>query len=149
MNPSAGKIRLLIADDQPLILRGMSMMLGSEEDIEIVGLANDGVEAVEMAEDLKPDVILMDLQMPRLTGVEATKKITLNNPDVKIVAITTFATDDLLSQAIKSGARSYLLKDAAENDVLTAIRTAHNEYSKGPSEIFNQDPNQTDGSEIC
>jgi len=80
----------------------------------------------------------LKLQMPRLTGVEATKKITLNNPDIKIVAITTFASDNLLSQAIKSGAQSYLLKDAAEEDVLTAIRKAQNAYSDGPSEVFNK-----------
>jgi len=98
-------------------------MLGSEDDIEIVGLARDGVEAVEMATELRPDVIIMDLQMPRKTGVEASREIIRDNADVRIVVLTTFDTDDMVLDAIQAGAHAYLLKDSTEKDVLSTVRT--------------------------
>ena len=131
-------IRLLIADDQPVILRGLSLMLGSEDDIEVVGLANDGVEAVAMARELRPDVIIMDLQMPRLTGVEATRAIMLDSTDVKVVVLTTFATDTLVTDAIHAGALAYLLKDTAEADVLATVRAAYNGESVPKADLSGQ-----------
>jgi len=125
MPPTPGTIRLLIADDQPTILRGLSLMLGSEDDVDVVGLASDGVEAVEMARDLRPDVIIMDLQMPRLTGVEATRAIMLDDTEARIVVLTTFATDSLVTDAIHAGAMAYLLKDSAEEDVLEIVRAVY------------------------
>jgi len=123
---TAGPIRLLIADDQPIILRGLSLMLGSEEDIEVVGLAKDGVEVVEMASELRPDVIIMDLQMPRQTGVEASREIIrAEDSDIKIVVLTTFDTDDMVLDAIHAGAHAYLLKDSTEKDVLSTVRAVN------------------------
>ena len=123
---TAGPIRLLIADDQPIILRGLSLMLGSEEDIEVVGLAKDGVEVVEMASELRPDVIIMDLQMPRRTGVEASREIIrAEDSDIKIVVLTTFDTDDMVLDAIQAGAHAYLLKDSTEQDVLSTVRAVN------------------------
>jgi len=115
-------IRLLIADDQPTILRGLALMLGSEEDVEIVGLAKDGVEAVDMANKLVPDVVLMDLKMPRMTGLEATRAILRTNSAVKIVVLTTFDSDELKNEAISAGAHTFLLKDDDEQNVLATIR---------------------------
>ena len=122
---ATGTIRLLIADDQPIILRGLSLMLGSEADIDVVGLARDGVEVVEMANDLSPDVIIMDLQMPRQTGVEASREIMRDNTDIKIVVLTTFDTDDMVLDAIQAGAHAYLLKDSTEQDVLSTVRAVN------------------------
>lgn len=124
-NPAPNTIRLLIADDQPVILRGLSMMLGSEDDIEIIGEANDGVEVATLATQLDPDVIIMDLQMPRKSGVEATREITQNKPNIKVVVLTTFDTDNMVFDAIRAGAQAYLLKDAEEQDVLKTVRAVH------------------------
>ena len=143
MTSTLANTRVLIADDQPVILRGLSMMLDNEDDIDVVGLANDGVEAVEMATELRPDVIIMDLQMPRLSGVEATKNIILKHPDMKIIALTTFDTDNQLSDAIRSGAYSYLLKDAGEKELLATVRDAHRGYTDGPSRVFDEDSDQS------
>lgn len=101
-------------------------MLGSEEDIEVVGLAKDGVEVVEMASELRPDVIIMDLQMPRQTGVEASREIIrAEDSDIKIVVLTTFDTDDMVLDAIHAGAHAYLLKDSTEKDVLSTVRAVN------------------------
>jgi len=120
-------IRLLIADDQPTILRGLALMLGSEEDVEVIGLAKDGVEAVEMATEHRPDVIIMDLQMPRMTGIEATKAIMHEDKDVKIVVLTTFDSDNLIQDALSAGAHKYLLKDDDEKKILATIRSVRQE----------------------
>ena len=100
-------------------------MLGSEADIDVVGLARDGVEVVEMANDLNPDVIIMDLQMPRQTGVEASSEIMRDNADIKIVVLTTFDTDEMVLDAIQAGAHAYLLKDSTEQDVLSTVRAVN------------------------
>jgi len=97
-------------------------MLGSEEDVEIVGLAKDGVEAVDMANKLVPDVVLMDLKMPRMTGLEATRAILRTNSAVKIVVLTTFDSDELKNEATSAGAHTFLLKDDDEQNVLATIR---------------------------
>jgi len=122
---STDKIRLLIADDQPTILRGLALLLGSEDDVEVVGQAKDGVEAVELANELQPDVILMDLRMPRMTGIEATRAITRENSGVKVVVLTTFDSDGLKNEALEAGAHTYLLKDDDEKNVLSTIRSIH------------------------
>jgi DNA-binding NarL/FixJ family response regulator len=120
--PSAGLIRLLIVDDQPLIRRGLATMLGAETDIEIVGQAVDGLDAIEQAASARPDVVVMDLQMPRASGVLATREITARLPGTRIVVLTTFDEDELVFEAIRAGAQAYLLKDAAEEEVLETIR---------------------------
>lgn len=124
------RLRLLIADDQPLIRRALAMTLGVESDIEVVGQAIDGVDAIEQALALVPDVIVMDLQMPRASGVVATREITSKLPSVGVVVLTTFDQDDLVFEAIRAGARAYLLKDAVEEEVLDTIRAVHRGESR-------------------
>ena len=138
MTSTSRKIRLLIADDQPIILRGLSLMLGSEEDIEVVGLAKDGIEAVEMASELKPDVIIMDLQMPRCTGVEASREILVANADTRIVVLTTFDTDNMVLDAIHAGASAYLLKDSTEKDVLSTVRSVYEGKASLTPDVISQ-----------
>ncbi|MCC7152249.1 MAG: response regulator transcription factor [Rubrivivax sp.] len=116
------RVRLLIADDQPLIRRALALTLGVEPDIEVVGQAVDGVDAIEQALALRPDVVVMDLQMPRASGVVATREIAARLPAVGIVVLTTFDDDERVFEAIRAGAHAYLLKDAAEDEVLETIR---------------------------
>jgi DNA-binding NarL/FixJ family response regulator len=121
---------LLVVDDQALIRRGMALMLAIEPDIEVVGQAADGEEAIEKADALQPDVVLMDLQMPRLGGVAATREITSRLPQARVVVLTTFDTDDLVFEAIRAGAHAYLLKDASEAEVLETVRAVHRGESR-------------------
>ena len=118
-------LRLLIVDDQPLIRRGLAMMLASEAGIEVVGQAADGLEAIEMALATSPDVVVMDLQMPRASGVVATREITAQRPATRVVVLTTYDHDDLVFDAIRAGAQAYLLKDASEAEVLETVRAVH------------------------
>lgn len=123
-------LRLLIADDQPLIRRALALTLGAEPDIEVVGQAVDGRDAIEQALALAPDVVIMDLQMPRASGVVATREITSKLPAVGVVVLSTYDDDDLVFEAIRAGARAYLLKDAAEDVVLDTIRGVHRGESR-------------------
>jgi DNA-binding NarL/FixJ family response regulator len=118
-------LRLLIVDDQPLIRRGLSMMLAIEPGIEIVGQAADGLEAIELALATRPDVVVMDLQMPRASGVVATREITAKLPATRVVVLTTYDDDELVFEAIRAGAQAYLLKDASEDEVLATVRAVH------------------------
>ncbi len=126
----APPLRLLIVDDQPLIRRGLAMMLEAEEGIEIVGQAADGLEAIEMALATSPDVVVMDLQMPRASGVVATREITAQRPATRVVVLTTYDHDDLVFEAIRAGAQAYLLKDASEAEVLDTVRAVHRGESR-------------------
>lgn len=123
-------LRLLIVDDQPLIRRGLAMMLEAEEGIEIVGQAADGIEAIEMALATSPDVVVMDLQMPRASGVVATREITAQRPATRVVVLTTYDHDDLVFEAIRAGAQAYLLKDASEAEVLDTVHAVHRGESR-------------------
>jgi DNA-binding NarL/FixJ family response regulator len=123
-------IRLLIVDDQPLIRRGLSMMLATEPGIEVVGQAADGVDAVTQALAQVPDVVVMDLQMPRASGVVATREITARLPATRVVVLTTYDDDELVFEAIRAGAQAYLLKDASEAEVLDTIRCVHRGESR-------------------
>lgn len=122
---TARALRLLIVDDQPLIRRGLAMMLAAEPGIEVVGQAADGLDAIEQALASRPDVIVMDLQMPRASGVTATREITTRLPATRVVVLTTYDHDELVFEAIRAGAHAYLLKDAAEAEVLETIRAVH------------------------
>jgi DNA-binding NarL/FixJ family response regulator len=123
-------IRLLIVDDQPLIRRGLSMMLATEPGIEVVGQAADGLDAVVQALAQAPDVVVMDLQMPRASGVVATREITARLPATRVVVLTTYDDDELVFEAIRAGAHAYLLKDASEAEVLDTIRCVHRGESR-------------------
>lgn len=116
------RIRILVVDDQALIRRGMSLMLAAEPDMEVVGQAGDGVEAVDLAHSLRPDVILMDLHMPRKSGVAATREIMLALPATHVLVLTTLDADEMVFEAVRAGAHAYLLKDANEQEVLDTVR---------------------------
>jgi len=126
----APRIRVLVADDQALIRRGITLMLSVESDIEVVGQACDGVEAVEMAERLRPDVVLMDLHMPRKGGVAATREITLSLPHTHVLVLTTLDADETVFEAVRAGAHAYLLKDASEDELLETVRAVHRGESR-------------------
>ena len=115
-------IRVLIADDQPVVRDGLSMLLGLLDDVEIVATAADGGEAVELARVHEPDVVLMDLRMPRLEGAEATRQILAALPRTRVLVLTTYADDEFLFPALQAGARGYLTKDATAEEIEQAIR---------------------------
>lgn len=117
-----GIFRILICDDQALIRESLAIILEKQADMEIVGEAANGKEAVEMAETVKPDLILMDMRMPVMEGTEATKIIHERYPDVKIVALTTFEEDELIVESLSNGAVGYLLKDITTSDLVKAIQ---------------------------
>ena len=119
------KIKVLLADDQTILADGIRSVLTSCPDFEVVGIAADGVEAVELTEKLKPDVILMDIRMPNMTGVIATQEITRRRPDVKILILTTFDDSDYILNAINNGASGYLLKDTSSSALIDAIKNAY------------------------
>ena len=123
---SAGRIRVLVADDHPVFRRGMRAILGAEPDTELVGEATDGEEAVARALELRPDVILMDLNMPRLTGIEATRRILEAIPDTAILMLTMFEDDKSIFAAMRAGAHGYVLKGADGAETLRAIHAAAN-----------------------
>lgn len=124
------RIRVLIADDQALVRRGMSLMLAVEPDLEVVGQAADGVEAVEMAQQLRPDVVLMDLHMPRKGGVAATREISQLLPHTHVLVLTTLDAEETVFEAIRAGAHAYLLKDATEEELLDTVRAVHRGESR-------------------
>jgi len=116
-------IRLLLADDQPLLRTGFRMVLGAEPDLDIVGEAGDGAEAVDLARRLLPDVVLMDIRMPRQDGVAATKAIVAARLPVRVLILTTFDLDEYVVGALRAGASGFLAKDVPAEDLVTAIRT--------------------------
>ena len=115
-------IRVLIADDQPVVRDGLAMLLGLLDDVEIVATAADGIEAVERACAERPDIVLMDLRMPRLEGAEATRQILASVPETRVLVLTTYADDEFLFPALQAGARGYLTKDATAEEIEHAIR---------------------------
>ena len=118
-------IRVLLADDQRLVRSGFRMILRAEPDIEVVGEAADGLEAVAAAAELQPDVVLMDIRMPELDGLEATRRLmTADEPHPRVVVLTTFNLDEYVYEALRAGASCFLLKDAPEEQLVSAIRLA-------------------------
>ena len=114
-------IRILIADDHQLVRQGLIALLSVKPGIEVVGQAADGVQAVELACSLRPDIVLMDLLMPHKDGIEATREIKAEDPEARILIITSFAEDENVYQAIKAGALGYLLKDSSPQELMQAI----------------------------
>jgi DNA-binding NarL/FixJ family response regulator len=115
-------IRVVIADDQRVVRDGLAMLIGLIEDIEVVGTACDGAEAVDLAHTTGPDVVLMDLRMPEMEGAEATRRIRSLLPETQILVLTTYADDGSLFPALQAGARGYLTKDSSAEEIETAIR---------------------------
>jgi DNA-binding NarL/FixJ family response regulator len=126
MDRSTQPIRVLVADDHPVFRRGMRAVLGAEPDTELVGEAMDGEEAVELALELSPHVILMDLNMPKVTGIEATSRILEANPDTAILMLTMFEDDKSILAAMRAGAHGYVLKGADGAETLRAIHAVAN-----------------------
>ena len=120
---AAGTIKVLIVDDHPVVREGLAAMLARAPDIEVVGEARDGQEAIEQAGALQPDVVLMDLQMPRVDGVEAIKQIRARQPRVQTIVLTTYGDDESIFRGLEAGARGYLLKDAPREELFRAVRT--------------------------
>lgn len=116
-------LSILIVDDHPLFRKGMRSLLDSMEGIKVIGEAKSGQEAIEMALDIKPDLVLMDLQMPMGNGLSATRELTRAYPDVRILVITLIEDDDSIFAALRAGARGYVLKDAEEGEMMRAIRS--------------------------
>ncbi|KJL34523.1 response regulator [Microbacterium azadirachtae] len=115
-------VRVLIADDQALIRAGLAMVLGAQPDIEVVGEAQDGIEAVALANVHQPDVVLMDVQMPRMDGLEATRELVSSGSGIRVLVLTTFDLDAYAFGAIDAGASGFLLKDSDAEDIIAAIR---------------------------
>jgi DNA-binding NarL/FixJ family response regulator len=120
-------IRVLLADDQPLVLAGLRTILESEPDIEIVGQAQDGRTAVALARELRPDLVLMDIRMPQLDGLAATRELTAAGTEdepVRVVVLTTFDLDDYVYEALRAGASGFLVKDLPDHDLVAGVRAA-------------------------
>lgn len=124
------RIRLLVVDDQPVVRRGLGLMLSMEPDLEVVGEAADGIEAIELAKRLRPDVVLMDLHMPRKGGVGATREITAALPHTRVLVLTTLESEQTVFDAVRAGAMAYLLKDASEREVVDTVRAVHRGESR-------------------
>jgi DNA-binding NarL/FixJ family response regulator len=128
------RIRILLVDDHPMVRRGMRDFLGLHDDLEVVGEAADGATGIELVAELRPDVVVMDLLMPVVDGIEATSRIKAEHPDVEIVALTSFIEEDRVVAALEAGASGFLLKDAEADDLAAAIRSAaHGEVHLDPA----------------
>lgn len=121
----ADQIRVLVVDDHPVVRRGIKSLLAEEDDLQVVGEAVNGIDAIQKVADLHPDVILMDLVMPEMTGIEAIQHITASYPEARILVMTSFAADDKVFPSIKAGALGYLMKDSDPEDL---IRMIHQVY---------------------
>ncbi|MEU4016618.1 response regulator transcription factor [Microbacterium sp. NPDC028030] len=121
----AGGIRLLIADDQALVRGALGALLDLEPDLAVVGMASDGAEALRLAEELRPDVCLMDVQMPGMDGVEATRRIREASPGTRILVVTTFARPGYLRSALDAGASGFIVKDTPAEQLAEAVRRVH------------------------
>jgi DNA-binding NarL/FixJ family response regulator len=115
-------IRVLLCDDQALVTDGIQMILETDSSLKVVGVARDGIQAVEMVAQIKPDVVLMDLKMPGMNGVHATRAIRRDFPDIPVLVLTTFDGDDWVLDAIRSGASGYLLKDTPRDQLISAVK---------------------------
>ncbi len=114
-------IKVLIADDQEIVCEGLKMILETDPQIRVIGTANDGQEALDLVEALAPDVVLMDLQMPRMNGVQAIRRLRVTHPDLPVLVLTTYMDDKWLFDAIRSGASGYLMKDRPRLELIEAI----------------------------
>ncbi|UXY28889.1 response regulator [Streptomyces sp. HUAS TT20] len=115
-------IRVLIADDQQMVRQGFTVLLNTQPDIDVIGQAVDGRDAIAKVSELTPDVVLMDIRMPEMSGIEATRRITTDDPAVKVLVLTTFDLDEYVYEALRAGASGFLLKDASADQLAEAVR---------------------------
>jgi DNA-binding NarL/FixJ family response regulator len=115
-------VRVVLTDDQPLVRAGLRVLIADNPDLDVVGEAGTGTEAVQLVRDLRPDVVVMDIRMPGMDGIEATRIITAEHPAARVIVLTTFDDDDYVYGALRAGASGFLVKDMALDDILTAIR---------------------------
>lgn len=118
-------IRILVADDHPIVRDGLVAILSTQPDLQVVAEAGDGVEVLERVAQTHPDVLLLDLEMPRMDGVETLRRLQVDHPDVRVIVFTAFDTDDRILAAVQAGAQGYLLKGAPRGEVFNAIRVVH------------------------
>ena len=128
-------IKVLLVDDQQILAEGIKSVLETSSDVEVVGIASDGIVAVEMCAERKPDVVLMDIRMPNMNGVVATKRIKETDENIKIIILTTFDDSDYILSAINNGASGYLLKDIGATALVDAIKNAYNADTILPAKI--------------
>ncbi|MDT7846237.1 response regulator transcription factor [Streptomyces justiciae] len=119
---SSSPIRVLIADDQQMVRQGFTVLLNTQPDIDVVGQAVDGLDAVKKVAELAPDVVLMDIRMPELGGIEATRRIAEATPQIRVLVLTTFDLDEYVYEALRAGASGFLLKDASADQLAEAVR---------------------------
>lgn len=119
------QIQILLADDHNILRQSLSLLLSKEDEFDVIGEAEDGIQAVELAEKLNPQVVLMDIAMPHLNGIEATRRIKRKHPDIKILVLTMHSDERYISQVLRAGASGYLLKDASKDELITAIKTVN------------------------
>ncbi|HIW66873.1 MAG TPA: response regulator transcription factor, partial [Candidatus Dietzia merdigallinarum] len=127
-SPEPEVVRVLVVDDQPLMRSGFAMMLGAEDLIEVIGDAADGAAAIEACRELRPDVVLMDVQMPGMDGIEATSRIVAEGL-ARVLILTTFDRDDYLFDALRAGAGGFLLKNSDPDDLIDGIRAVHHGHA--------------------
>ena len=131
---SSDVVRVLVADDHPMFREGLSALLGAIDDIDLVAVAESGEEAIRIAREFMPDVVIMDLHMPGLNGIEATRRIVADSPNIGVLVLTMFDEDETVFQVMRAGARGFLLKGADQSDILRAVRAvAHGDAIFGPA----------------
>jgi DNA-binding NarL/FixJ family response regulator len=118
-------IKILVVDDHEVVRDGISVMMGRQQGFAVVGEASNGLEAIEKVQDLHPDIVLMDLRMPQMNGVDAMRRIRAEDSEVKFIVLTTYDSDEYIFDAIEAGAKGYLLKDASREELFQAVRAVH------------------------
>ena len=119
---TSSPIRVVIADDQQMVRQGFTVLLNTKPDIDVIGQAVDGLDAIAKVAELTPDVVLMDIRMPELGGIEATRRITAESPQIKVLVLTTFDLDEYVYEALRAGASGFILKDASVDELAEAVR---------------------------